>query len=69
MTKKSWLVNVALPIEAASPAEAVSEYWRYVAELGSAELPAYVCPVGDELSMIPFVAGEPANQDPEEDED
>lgn len=68
MSKKAWLVNVALPIEADSPAEAVGEYWRYVAELGSAELPAYVSPVGDELSMIPFVAGEPANQDPEEDD-
>jgi hypothetical protein len=68
VTKKSWLVNVALPIEASSPAEAVGEYWRYVRELGSAELPAYVCPVDDELAMIPFVAGEPANQDPEEDE-
>jgi hypothetical protein len=68
VTKKSWLVNVALPIEAASPAEAVDEYWRYVTELGSAELPAYVCPIGDELAMIPFVAGEPANQDPEEDD-
>ncbi|NUO57186.1 MAG: hypothetical protein HOV71_03340 [Hamadaea sp.] len=68
MSKKSWLVNVALPIEADSPAEAVGEYWRYVAELGSAELPAYVSPVGDELSMIPFVGGEVTNLDPEEDD-
>lgn len=68
MSKKSWLVNVALPIEADSAAEAVGEYWRYVGELGSAELPAYVSPVGDELSMIPFVAGEVANLDPEEDD-
>ena len=68
MSKRFWLVNVALPIEADSPAEAVGEYWRYVAELGSTELPAYVSPVGDELAMIPFVAGEPANLDPEEDE-
>jgi hypothetical protein len=66
VSKKSWLVNVALPIEAATPAEAVGEYWRYVAQLGPAELPAYVCPVDDELAMIPFVAGEPANLDPEE---
>jgi hypothetical protein len=67
VTKKAWLVNVALPIEAATPAEAVGEYWRYVTELGSAELPAYVCPVDDELAMIPFVAGAPSNEDPEED--
>jgi hypothetical protein len=68
VSKKSWLVNVALPIEADSPAEAVGEYWRYVAELGSAELPAYVSPVGDELAMIPFVGGEVTNLDPEEDD-
>jgi hypothetical protein len=66
VSKKSWLVNVALPIEAATAAEAVGEYWRYVAQLGSAELPAYVCPVDDELAIIPFVAGEPVNLDPEE---
>jgi len=68
VSKKAWLVNVALPIEAESPAEAVGEYWRYVAELGSAQLPAYVCPVGDELAMTPFVAGAPTNLDPEEDD-
>jgi hypothetical protein len=68
VSKKSWLVTVALPIEASSPAEAVGEYWRYVRELGPGELPAYVSPMGDELDMIPYVGGEPTNLDPEEDD-
>jgi len=67
--RRSWLVSVALPIEAASPAEAVRQFWSYVLELGPAELPAYVWPSGDELAMQAFVLGEEANQDPEEDDD
>lgn len=66
--QKEWLVSVALPIEAESPAEAVREYWRYLAELGSSELPAYVSPVGDELAMTAWVADAPAPLDPEEDD-
>jgi hypothetical protein len=66
--KADWLVSVALPIEAASPAEAVREFWSYVDQLGPRELPAFVSPAHDELSMRAFVLGEPANLDPEEDD-
>ncbi|MET7421287.1 hypothetical protein [Dactylosporangium sp. NPDC005555] len=64
--KRTWLVSVDLPIEAASPGEAVREFWTYVRDLGPAELPAFVWPVGDELAMQAFVLGAEANQDPEE---
>ena len=67
--RQSWLVSVALPIEAATPAEAVRQFWSHVLELGPGELPAYVWPSGDELAMQAFVLGEQANQDPEEDDD
>ena len=67
--RKTWLVSVALPIEAATPAEAVRQFWSHVLELGPVELPTYVWPSGDELAMQAFVLGEEANQDPEEDED
>ncbi len=63
---RTWLVSLDLPIEAASAAEAVRQFWTYVQELGPAELPAYVSPAGDELAMQAFVLGEEANQDPEE---
>jgi hypothetical protein len=66
--KADWLVSVALPIEAASPAEAVRAFWSYVDELGPRELPAFVSPARDELAMRAFVLGEPANLDPEEDD-
>jgi hypothetical protein len=65
----TWLVSVALPIEASGPAAAVRQFWSHVRELGPRELPAYVWPYGDELAMQAFVLGEEANQDPEEDED
>jgi hypothetical protein len=66
---RAWLVSVALPIEAASPADAVRQFWSHVLELGPAELPAYVWPSGDELAMQAFVLGAEANQDPEEDDE
>ena len=66
---QSWLVSVAIPIEAATRAEAVQQFWSHVQALGPAELPAYVWPYGDELAMQAFVLGAEANQDPEEDED
>jgi hypothetical protein len=66
---RAWLVSVALPIEAGTPAEAVRQFWSHVLELGPAELPAYVWPSGDELAMQAFVLGEQANQDPEEEDD
>jgi hypothetical protein len=70
LTQRSeWLVSVALPIEAGTPAEAVRQFWSHVQEMGPAELPTYVWPSGDELAMQVFVLGEEANQDPEEDED
>ncbi|WP_203815095.1 hypothetical protein [Paractinoplanes ferrugineus] len=65
----SWLVSVALPIEAGSPADAVRQFWSHVRELGPAELPAYVWPSGDELAMLAFVLGAEANQDPEEEDE
>jgi hypothetical protein len=67
--RKPWLVSVAMPIEAATPAEAVRQFWTYVAELGPAELPAFVWPSGDDLAMQAFVLGVEANQDPEEDDE
>jgi hypothetical protein len=67
--RREWLVSVDLPIEAESPAEAVREFWWYVLRLGPGELPAFVSPAGDELAMQAYVLGEPANLDPEEDEE
>jgi hypothetical protein len=67
MTQR-WLVNLDLPIEAASPAEAVERFWSYVEQLGRAELPVYVSPAGDELAMQAYLMGEPTNLDPEEDD-
>jgi hypothetical protein len=65
----TWLVSVDLPIEAESPAEAVRRFWSYVTELGPRELPAFVSPSDDELAMQAYVLGEPANLDPEEEDD
>jgi hypothetical protein len=67
--RREWQVGVYLPIEAATPAEAVRLFWTYVHQLGPRELPTYVQPRGDELAMQAFVLGEVANLDPEEDED
>ncbi|KXK63770.1 hypothetical protein AWW66_00870 [Micromonospora rosaria] len=66
--RRTWLVSLDLPIEAATAAEAVGLFWSYVQELGPRELPAYVSPSGDELAMQAFVLGAEANQDPEEDD-
>jgi hypothetical protein len=63
-----WQVTVSLPIEADSAAEAVAGFWSYVGELGPAQLPAYVSPVGDELAMRAYLRGEPTNEDPEEED-
>jgi hypothetical protein len=67
--KREWLVAVYLPIEAASPAEAVRAFWTYTLQLGPRELPAFVSPLGDELAMQAYVLGEVANLDPEEDDE
>ncbi|WIM96029.1 hypothetical protein ACTOB_008184 [Actinoplanes oblitus] len=69
LPKRSWLVSVALPIEAAGPAEAVRQFWSHVSDLGPRELPTYVWPSGDELAMQAFVLGIEANQDPEEEDE
>ncbi|GAA3737414.1 hypothetical protein [Micromonospora maritima] len=66
--RRTWLVSLDLPIEAATRAEAVRIFWSYVQELGPRELPAFVSPSGDELAMQAFVLGVEANQDPEEDD-
>ncbi|HEY7223494.1 MAG TPA: hypothetical protein VH561_07790 [Micromonosporaceae bacterium] len=63
-----WFVSVALPIEAASRAEAVREFWTYLDKLGPRQLPAYVWPLGDELAMQAFVLGAVTNLDPEQDD-
>jgi hypothetical protein len=67
--RKQWLVTVAMPIEAVNQADAVRQFWSYVAELGPSELPALVWPSGDELAMQAFVLGVEANQDPEEEDE
>lgn len=64
---KQWLVSLALPIEAETPEGAVRDFWHYVSELGSAELPTYVWPSDDELVMMAFVESGPAPLDPEDD--
>ncbi len=66
--RQTWLVSLDLPIEATSAAEAVRQFWTYVAELGPRELPTFVSPAGDELAMQAMVAGVEVNLDPEEDE-
>ena len=66
--RAEWFVSVALPIEAASRAEAVREFWTYVDKLGPRELPAYVWPRGDELAMQAYVLGAETSLDPEEDD-
>ncbi|HLT09809.1 MAG TPA: hypothetical protein VK028_03260 [Micromonosporaceae bacterium] len=66
--RAEWMVMAAIPIEAATAGEAVREFWTYVDKLGPRELPAFVWPRGDEYAMQAFVLGEPANQDPEEDD-
>ncbi len=65
--RSGWFVSVALPIEAATRADAVREFWTYLDKLGPRELPAYVWPLGDELAMQAFVLGAVTNLDPEED--
>ncbi|HEY2948051.1 MAG TPA: hypothetical protein VGJ53_06575 [Micromonosporaceae bacterium] len=66
---RRWFVSVDLPIEADSAAEAVRQFWSYVMELGPRELPAFVSPADDELSMQAYVLGEQTNLDPEEDKE
>ena len=66
--RSEWFVSVALPIEAASRAEAVREFWTYVDKLGPRELPAFVWPRGDELAMQAYVLGAETSLDPEDDD-
>jgi hypothetical protein len=66
--RTQWFVSVALPIEAASRAEAVREFWTYVEKLGPQQLPAYVWPRGDELALQAYLLGEETNLDPEEED-
>jgi hypothetical protein len=64
--QRTWLVSVDLPIEAATPAEAVALFWAYLRDLGPDQLPAFVAPIEDELAMQAYVGGEPHDLDPEE---
>lgn len=68
MRRQTWLVSVDLPIEAETPAEAVAQFWSYLRELGPAELPAFVSPRGDELALQAYVAGQPHDLDPEDED-
>jgi hypothetical protein len=61
-----WQVELCLPIEAASPADAVRSFWTYINELGPSELPVFVAPIGDELALTPYVHSDPAIFDPDE---
>jgi hypothetical protein len=63
-----WLVSLDLPIEAPTAAEAARQFWSYVMDLGPRELPIFVAPKDDELSMTPYVLGAETNLDPEEDD-
>jgi hypothetical protein len=67
-SRRPWMVSLDLPIEAATPAEAVRQFWTYLRELGPQELPAFVWPSGNELAMQAFVLGAEHNLDPEEDD-
>jgi hypothetical protein len=67
-SRQTWLVSVDLPIEAATPAEAVAQFWSYLRELGPDQLPAFVAPLRDELAMQAYLGGEPHELDPEDDD-
>ncbi len=67
--RQEWLVELCIPVEADSPAEAAARFWEHVRELGPAELPAFVSPVGDELALRPYVLGAEVNLDPEEEDE
>ena len=60
-------MSVDLPIEAADPGRGGREFWSYVRELGPAQLPVFVSPVGDELAMRVYLGSEPHDLDPEDD--
>ncbi len=65
--RRTWLVSVDLPIEAATPADAVREFWAYVRELGPEQLPTFVAPTDDELQLRAYLGDEPHDLDPEDD--
>ncbi|HLV58328.1 MAG TPA: hypothetical protein VKY81_05590, partial [Natronosporangium sp.] len=65
--RRTWLVSVDLPIEAATPADAVREFWAYVRELGPEQLPTFVAPTDDELALQAYLGDEPHDLDPEDD--
>jgi hypothetical protein len=67
-SRRTWLVSLDLPIEATSAAEAVRQFWTYIADLGPRELPTFVSPADDELAMQAMVGGVEVNLDPEEDD-
>ena len=61
-------MSLDLPIEAGTPAEAAAQFWSYLRELGPEQLPVFVAPVEDELAMRAYLAGEPHDLDPEDDD-
>jgi hypothetical protein len=63
---RTWLVSLDLPIEADSAGAAVAEFWTYLRELGPTQLPTFVSPAGDELSMQAYLLDTPTELDPEE---
>ncbi|HLU45145.1 MAG TPA: hypothetical protein VKZ67_09035 [Natronosporangium sp.] len=66
--QQTWLVSVDLPIEAASPAEAVAQFWSYLQELGPSQLPTFVAPTENELALQAYLGDQPHEMDPEEED-
>jgi hypothetical protein len=64
--RRDWHVILHLPIEASTEAAAVREFWTYVERLGPHELPAFVCPSGDELAMRAYLRGAAIDLDPDQ---
>ena len=62
------MVTLSMPIEAAEQTAAAADFWEYIRALGPDELPVFISPSGDELSMQAYVAGEVTDLDPEEED-
>ncbi|WP_025272137.1 hypothetical protein [Haloglycomyces albus] len=65
-SRRDWIVNLSVPIEASDPAEAARRFWSYVQQLGPTELPLFVAPYGEEIQGEAYLLGQPHEQDPED---
>ncbi|MFC4333658.1 hypothetical protein [Salininema proteolyticum] len=63
---EDYIVNLSLPIEARSEAEAARLFWSYVRLLGPENLPLFIAPYGNELEGQAYLQGVPHEGDPEE---